>query len=87
MTKVLTYGKKLLYNNKACIGDEVRCGYTKGKTLMEGTLMEYVVAKTKAVSLKTISTYPKIIMQTWAFILVTIDTPGCVYNFRPKIIF
>ncbi len=73
---------------KHVFGDEIRCGYTEAlKPLMEGTLMEYVVAKTKAVSLKTISTYPKIIMQTWAFILVIIDTPGCVYNFRPKIIF
>ena len=27
---------------------------------------------------------PSNIMQTWVFILVIIDTPGCVYNFRPK---
>ena len=47
--------------------------------------MEYVVAKTKAVSLKTIALIPRFfIMRTWGFILVITDTPGCVYNFRPK---
>ena len=51
LVKVLTKGNICYIIIKHEFGDEVRCGYTEAlKPLMEGTLMEYVVAKTKAVS-------------------------------------
>ena len=51
LAKVLTKGNICYIIIKHEFGDEVRCGYTEAlKPLMEGTLMEYVVAKTKALS-------------------------------------
>lgn len=51
LAKMLTKGDICYIIIKHEFGDEVRCGYTEAlKPLMEGTLMEYVVAKTKAVS-------------------------------------
>jgi hypothetical protein len=46
--------------------------------LMEGTLMEYVVAKTKAVSIK-LSTYPKKIMHNLGFYI------GDIQNTRVRL--
>ena len=47
--------------------------------------MEYVVGIDQGGKFyKILSTYPRIFMQTWVFIMVKYETPGCVYNFRPK---
>ena len=68
---------------KHVFGDEVECGYTSKDMRLEGTSTEYVVAKTKAVSF-IIKHLSQDFHATWVYILVNKDTPGCVYNFRPK---
>lgn len=59
--------------------DEVECGYNLAEARDGGNFYGVCHGLDQAVSfIKHISTYPKIIMQTWGFLLVIKETQGCV---------